>query len=634
MPYSGMIDKEKLLSSLLDYLSQEDDFVFLWNGRVDEDNYRSYIFASPIECICCFGKQELIGALLRIEDILLQGYYLAGFISYEAGLCFEDIAPFEPKTDLPLLWFGVYKTPIIYDHRDGCFYGEEVPHGVAKELSTCKISDVKNTVGKGEYIRDIAAIKSAIAMGETYQVNYTFKHKFDFDGSPEDLFFNLCMKQSASYSAFIRCLGKDILSLSPELFFRRDAERVVVKPMKGTIKRGINSADDIRKAEELYNSVKNRAENVMIVDLLRNDLGRISRIGSVKVTKLYEIEKYETLFQMTSTIEATLRDDVSWFEFFRSIFPSGSVTGAPKISTMRIINRLEKEPRGIYTGGIGYISPDNTSVFNVAIRTVILDRTERRGEMGIGSGIVYDSDAESEFDECLLKANFLTSRYTDFQLIETILWQDGEFYLLDLHLNRLRDSAEYFQFDYDVDQIVSALFRESKKFQGHERYRVRLLLYRNGTVSISSARLDDAGPTLKRVVFSTTRTDPNNRFLYHKTTNRSLYDREFQKARDKGCYDVLFLNTRDEVTEGAISNIFVKEGGEFYTPPVECGLLDGVFRRYLFENGFPLKERVLYKDDILKADGLYLANSVRGMVQVSLLEEPQPERKIDISNRF
>ena len=618
-----MVNKEKLLSFFLDYLAPEKDFVFFWNGRMDEDNYRSYIFTSPVKRICCFEKREFIKALSQIEEILHQGYHLAGFISYEAGLCLENIVPFESSPDFPLLWFGVYEAPIVYDHKNECFCGSGNMERLLEQYESrrerfCQIDNIKNTVGKETYIQDVAAVREAIARGDTYQVNYTFKHKFDLDGSAEDLFFNLCMKQSASYAAFIRCLDRDILSLSPELFFQRNAEHVMTKPMKGTIQRGVNNADDAGKAEELHNSAKNRAENVMIVDLLRNDLGRISKTGSVRVDKLYEIEKYETLFQMTSTIRSELKDGVSWLEFFKSMFPCGSVTGAPKINTMRIIDRLEKEPRGVYTGGIGYISPGNTSVFSVAIRTAVLDRVKKHGEMGIGSGIIYDSDPYSEFDECLLKADFLTTGYADFQLIETMLWQNGEFYLLDLHLRRLVDSAKYFQFNHDVNQITQALILENQTFHNQEKYRVRLLLYRDGTVTISSTKLDDTDSGPKRVIFSSVRTDPDNRFLYHKTTNRELYNCELQKARAEGYYDVLFMNTRGEVTEGAISNILIMCDGRFYTPSIKCGLLNGVFRQHLFAGGLSLEERVLHKSDILDAEKLYLTNSVRGMVKVSL----------------
>jgi para-aminobenzoate synthetase / 4-amino-4-deoxychorismate lyase len=637
------MNDKKILLFLLDYLDQKDDFVFLWNGLIDSDNYCSYVFTSPIDCIYCFDKREVIETLSNIEKYLQDGYYLAGFISYEAGLYFEHVTDDIRTSNVPLLWFGVYKQPIIYDHRDNKLLNPPNPlfqrgnnplisfnkgddsispfSKVGKgdfKTSDCQISNISNNVGKSVYIQDVESVREAIARGETYQVNYTFKHKFDYDGDAESLFFNLCMKQSASYSAFIRCQNNDILSLSPELFFRRTTDHIFVKPMKGTIKRGIDNHDDVCIAEELHDSVKNRAENVMIVDLLRNDLGRISKIGSVKVNKLFEIEKYETLFQMTSTVQSELRDNVKWLEFFKSMFPCGSVTGAPKISTMKIINKLEKEPRGVYTGSIGYIAPDNTSVFSVAIRTAILDRSAKNGEMGIGSGIIYDSDAESEYDECLLKANFLTSKYIDFQLIETMLWREDEFYLLELHLRRLEESAKYFQFDYNKDWTIQALQSETEKFNNGVEYRVRLLLNKNGETKISSSELNKTDSEKKWAIFSKSRIDPNNRFLYHKTTNRELYDSEYQKARAEGYYDVLFMNNKGEVTEGAISNIFIKNGNKFYTPPIICGLLDGTFRRYMFESGFSLEEKVLLESDILEADKVYLANSVRGMVEVGL----------------
>jgi len=610
-----MLDKDKLLLSILSYLKDKSDFVFLWNGRIDDDNRYSFIFTSPIRYLYCNQKQEFLDTMLSIESILHEGYYLAGFISYNAGLHYENITSEGIKNDFPLLWLGVYRNPIVYDHIDGRLYGAE-DLCLCPESCRCseyQIYDCANSVDKCTYINDINSVREAIARGETYQVNYTFKHKFKFIGDTSDLFSELCMKQSASYSAFIRCMNWDILSLSPELFFRRVGDHITVKPMKGTIKRGINSPDDESKAQELYNSTKNRAENVMIVDLLRNDIGRISKIGSVNVSKLYEIEKYETLFQMTSTIESDLKEGVAWSDLFKSVFPSGSVTGAPKISTMQIINALEKEQRGIYTGSIGYIAPNNDSVFNVAIRTAVIGRYDRNGEMGIGGGITYDSEAEDEFRESLLKASFLTSRYRDFQLIETMLW-DKSYYLLSLHLKRLEGSSEYFGFSFDEDRIIETLKIECEKFDSQSKYRVRLLLYRNGEISVSSEELDEI--IANKFTFSKIKTDPENRFLYHKTTNREVYNTELKRARSEGFYDILFTNTRDEVTEGAISNVIIKCGNRFYTPPINCGVLDGVYRRNLLESGFPLEEKLLLEEDVLRADKVYMVNSVRGMVEV------------------
>jgi para-aminobenzoate synthetase/4-amino-4-deoxychorismate lyase len=288
---------------------------------------------------------------------------------------------------------------------------------------------------------------------------------------------------------------------------------------------------------------------------------------------------------------------------------------------MNIINNLEKEPRGIYTGGIGYIAPDNESIFSVAIRTVVLDRLNQKCEMGIGSGIVHDSRPVSEYDECLLKADFLTTKYKDFQLIETLLWQDGEFFLLDLHIKRLRESAEYFLFECDTSKVIKVLNQATKKFENNKKYRVRLLLFRDGNITVSSSELDDIGSQPKQVVISKHRIDQTNRFFYHKTTNRDLYDSELKKVREKGYYDVLFINSKDEVTEGAISNIFIKNGERFFTPPIACGLLNGVYRRFMFEKGFPLEEKVLFEKDLFEADKVYLANSVRGVVEAKIVKD-------------
>lgn len=612
------VDKHRLLSFLLNYVSQKNDFVFLWNDRIDEHNYYSLIFTNPHDIIACYEANKLDESLSLIEYHVKSNNYMAGFISFEAGFCFEEIKEKELDS-FPLLWFGVYKSPIVFDHKKAVFYGSD---NLQKEFESYDehngqsyvIKDIKSSIEKDEYIRDINYVREAISNGDTYQVNYTFKTKFQFDGSTEKLFYDLCTKQSVSYSALIRFNNWDILSLSPELFFKRNKDRLIVKPMKGTIRRGVNNADDAVKSCELYNSAKNRAENVMIVDLLRNDIGKISKIGSVKVNKLYEIEKYETLFQMTSTVESQLKHGIDWVKLIKSIFPSGSVTGAPKINTMRIIDKLEKEPRGIYTGSIGYISPNDCGIFNVAIRTVVINKAKKCGEMGIGSGIVYDSNAEAEFDECLLKANFLTSRYIDFQLIETILLQDGKYYLLDLHLRRLKESSEYFGFQYDEEKIIETLNNNCSK----GKYRVRLLLSKNGKITVTKSKLDDIGSDSKIVTFSNIRTDPSNVFYYHKTTNRNLYDQELKKAREKGYFDILFVNDNDEVTEGAISNIVIKDEDIYYTPPVKSGLLNGVFRQHLFEGDFPIVEKVLKKEDILNAKKIYLINSVRGMIEVIL----------------
>ncbi len=613
----------KILSFLLNYLENKNNSVLFWNGKNDKENFKTYIFIEPAEIIKCFNGKNIKYKLLKLEEKLKKGYYIAGFISYEAGLIFEELVSFKTNFKFPVIWFGVYKKPLIFDHRKKRFMNNNKLNQQFKKYNMqikndyC-IKDIKPNLEKKKYIKNIQIIKNCIEEGNTYQVNYTFKHKFNFKGKTENLFYNLCLKQSVAYASFIKTKDKDILSLSPELFFRRNKNNIYVKPMKGTIDRGINYKEDNIKEKKLQNSIKNRAENVMIVDLLRNDLGRISKTGSVKVNKLFEVEKYETLFQMTSTIKSELKSGISWYEIFKNIFPSGSVTGAPKISTMKIINDLEKEPRHIYTGSIGYITPDNKSVFNVSIRTVLIDKKTQQGEMGIGSGIVYDSDENDEYEECLLKSKFLTDKHKEFKLIETILWEKGNLFLLDLHLNRLQKSAKYFNFKYNKLKIIKNLYKKCKKFDYNKKYKIRLLLDIYSNISIISSQLDKQKKV--KIKFSNKKTNPKNIVLYHKTTNRKFYDKELEKARKEGFFDVIFINKKEEITEGCISNIIIKKNNVFYTPPVKCGLLNGVYRQFLLEKeDFPLQEKILTKQDIFNADKVYLINSVRKIRKVSYI---------------
>jgi len=358
----------------------------------------------------------------------------------------------------------------------------------------------------------------------------------------------------------------------------------------------------------------------MIVDLLRNDLSRISRKDSVETRKFFSIEKYESLFQMTSTVEGKVRKGVSLYALFKATFPSGSVTGAPKISSMKIIDKLEKSPRKIYTGSIGLLAPNGESTFNVAIRTLLIDKSKKKGEMGIGSGIVYDSDPKSEYDECILKAKFLTEKIKDFSLIETLLWEPGKGCpLLKFHLERLSASAEYFDYKFSKKAVTAFLDKLFKDFD-NKCYRVRFLLNKNGEMSVSH-KIAEKSNSNKIIAFSARKTDPTDKFLFHKTTNRNIYDREHKKYKDKGFFDVIFRNKHNQVTEGAISNIIIKKDGKYYTPPIECGLLDGVYKRYLIsEKILNIQERILTPDDIKTAQRIFLTNAVRGMVPVRFLK--------------
>ncbi len=624
------------IAGILKLLEKENDFVFLESAKCDAQNFLSYVFLRPKKTVSTFKIKEIKDCFAELDKALKEGYYVAGFLSYEAGSAFEERLRHRQTFAFPLLWFGVYEEPLIYNHRKGRFEKSSVQaRRLAKEVvrtknykqRDCLLKNIRANVSEPSYLKAIARIKSLIARGSTYQVNYTFKLRFSFSGSPAALYLNLRNNQSVSYAAFIKThpaykKGPGpfyILSFSPEFFFRKKGNKICVRPMKGTADRGRDSKEDSEIAGQLKNCPKNRSENVMIVDLLRNDLGKISTTGSVKVPRLFNVEKYETLFQMTSDIESRLKGRDLAFDIFSRIFPSGSVTGAPKIATMEIIRQLEREPRNVYTGSIGFFSPDESGTFNVAIRTLLIDSRRKTAEMGVGSGIVYDSDPKREFAECRLKANFLIKRPKKFQLIETMLCQPDKGYLLiDEHLKRLENSARYFNFLYKRKDTLEALMKLQNNF-GPDSYKVRLLLFKDGNIKLEPSLFQSRRDGELKVYLSAKRTQTQEPFLYHKTTCRKIYDEEYKRCRRLGFYDTIFANEKGEITEGAISNIFIRKNGGLYTPPLKCGLLDGVYRRYMLcSKEFPIKEKVLFKEDLINAEEIYLTNSVRGLVKVRL----------------
>jgi para-aminobenzoate synthetase/4-amino-4-deoxychorismate lyase len=385
--------------------------------------------------------------------------------------------------------------------------------------------------------------------------------------------------------------------------------------------RGLDSAEDAQAILRLQRDEKNRSEHVMIVDLLRNDLGRICTTGSVSVEDLFSVERYETLLQMTSTISGTLRPGALFHDIFRAMFPCGSITGAPKIRTMQIIRELEPNPRGIYTGAIGFIAPNRSAVFNVAIRTLVLK--DGHVHMGVGGGIVADSIPEDEHRECLLKASFLTRAHHPFQLIETMLW-DNEYFLLSLHLDRIESSASYFNFVFDRSAIQSQLHDLAHTFTAGQRYRVRLLLHPDGSLTLTHSPLFEEPSTI-RVKLSSERTSSTDVFLRHKTTHRQFYDQQYAAARAAGFDEVIFTNERGEVTEGAISNLFIEQSGKLLTPPLTCGVLPGIMRRHLLETHATAEERILTLEDLHSADAILLCNSVRGLRKVTSLNASPPQ---------
>lgn len=620
-------------------LAGEDNCVFLETGKAGEDERRSWFFHRPVAELICQAQDDPGDFFRKAEKALKQGYYLAGWFSYEFGCLLEPrlrglIAdkPSPAKSGEPLAWLGVFSAPLVLDHATGRASGPwpEAPEQ-SEPQTGYQISNLHPNLSEEAYAAAIARIKACIESGDTYQVNFTLKLIFNFSGSPEALYLALRRNQSVAYGAYINQGPRRILSFSPELFFRKNNDTCLVRPMKGTIGRGLIPSEDEGLRAFLEHDEKNRSENVMIVDLLRNDLGRVCEPGGVRVDSLFDIETYETLHQMTSSIRGRLRKGISMAELFSALFPCGSVTGAPKIRTMEIIRELESEPRGVYTGAIGFFTPEGEAVCNVPIRTIKIE--DGKGEMGIGSGVIYDSDPGQEWRECLLKGRFLTNPAPDFELIETLLWQPGSgYWLLEEHLARLAASARHLCFFLDMAKAGACLRELARDLAAPTR--VRLGLGRNGELKLSATCCPAPAPVnwplkpssgeLPAVKCSAKSTDPASLWLYHKTTLRELYESERRQALAEGFYEVLFTNTRGELTEGSISNLFVLKGGELLTPPLACGLLPGVFRDYLLNrSSLPAREAVLTQDDLKEAGAIFVGNSVRGLVEVRIQESKQ-----------
>ncbi|WP_417319214.1 aminodeoxychorismate synthase component I [Emcibacter sp.] len=587
-----------------------DDSLERTGGRI------SYAYEKPERLIVARTPDELASAFDSMEEALAAGKHLAGFISYETGLALEErLLPLLPKAlEVPLLCMGVYAGRRTVSSSDA----DEIWQDVAGKG---EVENLHLNISRDEYLQDIARIHDYLRAGDVYQVNYTLKALFDYSGSSRSLYARLRRAQPVSYGAFIEAGEYDVLSFSPELFLEKRENRLLARPMKGTIRRGHTLEEDSELAHFLQNDEKSRAENLMIVDLIRNDLSRLAEPGSVKVNSLFDVEKYRTLLQMTSTVEARLGDDVRVTDLLKAMFPCGSVTGAPKIRAMEIIHELERGPRGIYTGAIGYITSDKDLCFNVPIRTIILDQ-QGRGQLGIGGGIVADSEAGAEYEECLLKASFLTRKQEDFDLLETMMWtKDEGFHLLALHMDRLEKSAAYFSFPCDREAITGDLEQTADYLDDRHPWRVRLLLSSGGQWSVACEKTAPMQSDERlHVCLSGQMADSGNSLLYHKTTARDLYDTELARVRrDRGCFEVLFQNERGELTEGSFTNLFVQLEGKLYTPPVSAGLLAGTLRRHLLEEG-RVEERVLVPEDLRRAEKIFVGNSVRGLVPVELNE--------------
>lgn len=627
-----------LLTRLLSHFAQTEQFAFFDTAKPCQDNRYSYLFTRPVAHLQCGIHDDAARFLQQLQGWLDRGYWLAGWFGYEfgaklvgnvGGLTSKPPGPEEKLADL-----SVYASPQLFDHQNGNHDFQVAPEA---DLGDYTLSDIVPNVQEHDYLQALETVLEYIRAGDTYQVNYTLKLLFSLAGSHEALYSALRRNQSVAYGAYLRQGEERVMSFSPELFFRRNGEGLTVRPMKGTLKRGRNAEEDAEARHFLKNDQKNRSENVMIVDLLRNDLGRVLHEaggGEVRVRSLFDVETYESLLQMTSTIDGRVETgtlgDVSLHTLFRALFPCGSVTGAPKIRTMQIIDELEHEARGVYTGAIGFLGPGGEAVFNVPIRTLVFRGGQ--GEMGIGSGITHDSDPGEEWKECLLKGRFLTSPDPEFKLIETLLWSREEgFWLLDEHLARLESSADYFCFSRNWVDLRRQL---AEYVDGQDGVlRVRMTLAKDGVVEIGAQpvplpqytrlpeRPEPSHEGLPAVRFSGMTTDSAQPWLLHKTTRRAVYDAGFAAAQREGLFDVLFTNERGEVTEGAITNVLIYREGRYLTPPVSCGVLAGTMRRRLLsDQAVQVVEQVLYPKDIMAAHAVFMVNSVRGVVQVRLTD--------------
>ena len=560
-------------------------------------------FKNPFQVVQARAIEDVLPALQYIDtQVREQDRYAAGFISYEASGAFDNALCTKTPGDFPLLWFGLYPPPEEVQLPD-------------PDFSAYSLGDRTPSVSQPEYFHAISKIKEHIRSGDTYQVNYTLQLKIPFVGDPWNLFLAMVRAQGPGYAAWINTGRVAVCSASPELFFTLEGNRLTCKPMKGTVKRGRTLQEDESFASWLRNSEKNRAENLMIVDMIRNDLGRIAEDGSVQVDRLFEVERHPTLWQMTSTIRANSQKSLT--EIMTALFPCASITGAPKIRTTRIIADLEASARNLYTGCIGFVGPEPRAQFNVAIRTAVVDRIEGTAQYGTGGGIVWDSTRQDEYTEAILKARVLTEQRPDFSLLETLLWsRDSGYFLLDFHLKRLADSATYFDYPVIIKDIESSLHSKASGFS--EAYqKVRLLINRNGVTEIQSSALKPEESSEKlQVKLAVDPVYSKDIFLYHKTTYRSVYEAAQRDCPD--CDDVLLWNEREELTESCIANIVLEIDGRLFTPPITSGLLAGVYRAWLLDQG-TIEERVLHVSDLKTCDKIFLVNSVRKWQEAVLI---------------
>lgn len=585
------------------------------------------LFAAPAEIVSAAGIADVPAAFARIEAGLARGLHAAGFFAYELGYAFEPrLAGLLPAgRSLPLLWFGLFEAPVpvAVSALDRHFAGRGAP----PPLEALEFGQDER--GHAESVQRVLDYLQA---GDAYQVNLTFPIRFRYRGDPLSLYGALRASQPVAHGGIVAMAGTTILSVSPELFIETAAGRAMTRPMKGTAARGTDAAADAAAKAALRADPKQRAENLMIVDLLRNDLGRVSELGSVAVPALFSVESYPGFHTLTSTVTSRLQPGLSLSGLVQAMFPCGSVTGAPKLRAMAIISELEPEPREVYTGSIGMIAPNGDLRFNVAIRTAMF-RAGGEGVYGVGGGIVADSVAASEYAECRLKARVLTDLAADYGLFETLRWSAARGYVrLPLHLDRLAASADSLGFRFDRAAVAARLAECERGFAAGQDQRVRFELRRNGDLEIRVAALPPEPEAAVLVAVASLRVDAGDPFLRHKTTRRQAFDDASAAASALGCGDAILLNRQRFVTESTRGNLFLARGGLLLTPPVEHGLLPGVLRRELLESG-AAREAAIRLDELVAAKDWFIGNSLRGLRPARLrpedaaLASPAPDRE-------
>ncbi len=565
-------------------------------------------------------SQNMEQLFFAVETALKNGCYVAGYLHYEAAIAFDSAYSVNEKNindNIPVVAFGIFaKPPTEYNFS-------------ANFLDNIEVKNNKILTSKNSYIASIKKLKDDISSGEIYQANYTVRSEFKVEKhSLFDIFNYLNCSHPVPYSAYVKLSENyEIASISPELFFEKHGDRLTSLPMKGTMSRHYDYEVDQKIPNILADDEKNRAENVMICDMVRNDIGKIAEAGSVKVEELFHVDTYNTLHQMISKVSGVIgKNNNNFYSIFKALFPAASITGAPKVRAMQIISELETSSRGVYTGTIGCIYPNGDALFNVPIRTLFVDRyhPEEKINLSIGSGVVADSDANGEWAELINKSEFITkSLPLNFKIFSTLLYnpkfKDAQFRCLDQHLQRLRNSQYFFKREFCDKKITRELTEFQKNIgKKNQLYRLKIILDQNGNVEIISTSLTHTelkfAPNNEplRLKLSDKIINSKNILLYHKTTAREFYDTEFMTAKEQGYDEVIFINENGFVTEGAISNIFLKKDSKWFTPHQDCGLLNGIMRTKLIKK-LHVKEVFLTIDDLQDADKIIICNAVRGI---------------------